>query len=682
MMGHAVEKKSMPGSNSGNRVKKDKEKTFRDFAKRASGWDLEQAYEQRPRKKRKQEKLNTRLPIKTQDGEIRPSLLQDVAEDEEKDSGEGSDEEQEEHIEVEVGPKQADISTVPLKRQIIEGKEELAKIAALINEDPEGNAACFRTLSQFAEGKHATIKKLVIGTQLAVYKDVIPGYRIRPLSEADQQIKVSKEVRQQRGYEQMLVAGYQAYIQELGHLAKLRKRGSSEDDRSLSSFAISCACSLLLAVPHFNFRGELIKILVQVLSSGMIDADFHRCRTTLESLFESDEDGQPSLDAVTLLTKMMRTREYRVDESILNIFLHLRLLSEFSFKGSNTKIDKPNRKSVEEKRVQRRKEKQFFLTKKQRRLEKERKVVEKEMREANAVVNHEEQDRLQAETLKMVFVMYFRILKTRSPQLMGGTLEGLAKYAHLINQDFFGDLLEVLKELIRERSMSMNTVIDTDNDDHEEDDVTEDQKRKNLREILLCITTAFTLLHSQETRSAVQTLHLDLHFFIQQTYQLLYPLSMEVDIERSAYLPDPGSSKSNSDNNDKNKINVQTTTVLLLKSLSHILLPVQNARSIPPVRLASFTKQILTSTLNLPEKSSLAILGLMQRVMKLHGKKVAGLWRTEEKRGDGLFDALGNNPDGANPFAATVWEGEILRKHFSPRVREGVMLLEESLGNI
>ncbi len=524
----------------------------------------------------------------------------------------------------------------------------------------------------------------------------------------DQQTKVSKEVRRQRGYEQMLVAGYQAYIQELSHLAKLRKRGSSDDNRSLSSLAISCACSLLLAVPHFNFRGELLKILVQVLSSGMIDNDFHRCRTTLESLFDSDEDGQPSLDAVTLLTKMLKTRDYHVDESVLNIFLHLRLLSEFSAKGSHIKIDHPTQQTVEANRVQRRKEKHIFLTKKQRRLEKERKAVAKELREADAAVSHEERDRIQAETLKLVFVMYFRILKTRSPQLMGGTLEGLAKYAHLINQDFLGDLLEVLKELIRERVGALNTsAMDTDdrdietkdtannndvedkpkNDDKEDIEQSEKQKRKNLREILLCITTAFTLLHSLETsRSATSSLHLDLHFFIQQTYQLFHPLSVEVDIEEHRpQLPDPDqhSVSANLDSNSQpNKVNVQTTTVLLLKCLSHILLPPHNARTTPPVRIAAFTHQMLTASLHLPEKSCRAILGLMQRAMKLHGKKVAGLWRTEEKRGDGLFDALNKDPDTANPFAGTVWEGELLRRHFSPRVREGIKLLEESVEQV
>jgi nucleolar complex protein 3 len=80
-----------------------------------------------------------------------------------------------------------------------------------------------------------------------------------------------------------------------------------------------------------------------------------------------------------------------------------------------------------------------------------------------------------------------------------------------------------------------------------------------------------------------------------------------------------------------------------------------------------------------PEKSTLAILGLMQQVTKKHGKKVAALWHSEERRGDGTFDPLSGDVEGSNPFAGTVWAGEVLRLHYCPGVREGVRGVE---GNV
>lgn len=88
------------------------------------------------------------------------------------------------------------------------------------------------------------------------------------------------------------------------------------------------------------------------------------------------------------------------------------------------------------------------------------------------------------ETLKLLFVLYFSILKNPKPTpLLPGALQGISRFAHLVNVDFFKDLLKVLKDLIA----------------LEEEDM-EDEMSKDVREIqhrLLCIVTAFELLSGQ-----------------------------------------------------------------------------------------------------------------------------------------------------------------------------------------
>jgi nucleolar complex protein 3 len=636
------------------------------FTQQALGWNLEQDYESRPRKGKKKEKESTRLPIKTSEGLIQQveAPVEDADSDLEWLGAEDSEEEA--SVEVVKTPK------VPVKQQILEAQEEMARIALMVTqEDPEEHVGAFRVLSQFGQSHNLTIKKLALRVQLAVYKDVIPGYRIRPLSEEDMETKVSKEVRKLRAYEQALVGGYQGYVRALAKLAQT-PGGPRDGGASLASIAISCACTLLVEVPHFNFRGDLLKILVGKLSSRRVDDDFVKCRETIETLFRDDDDGTPSLDAVSILTKMMKGRGYRVDESVLNTFLHLRLLSEFSWKASTNYIEKP--KHDEEFGGRKLKEKRVFRTKKERKLMKERKVVEKEMKQADATVTHEDRDRMQSETLKLVFVTYFRILKMRSPNLMGAVLEGLARYAHLINQDFFGDLLEALKDLIGHAETG-------DDVDEDEDEYTE-TTRNLTREALLCIITAFALLEGQDAAKAQATLSLDLSFFITHLYRTLYALSLNADIElssKSLHLPDPNDPSAAPLPTTNNKVNIQTTTVLLLRSLTSILTPALGARAVPPLRIAAFTKQLLTSSLHLPEKSCIAMMGLLGKVTKTHEKKVSSLWNTEERRGDGTFDALGREVEGSNPFAATIWEGELLRKHFSPAVRDGVKVMEKNV---
>ncbi|KAI9843693.1 MAG: hypothetical protein M1837_006161 [Sclerophora amabilis] len=654
----------------------------------AAHWNLEQNYEQRPRKKRKEDKEATRLPIKTPEGTLQQSRLPEIVDDEEGSSTSTSDGNDENASRPAGRSPVPGISKLPIRQQIVEAKEELARIAGLLNEDPEENVGAFRTLSHFASSPITTIQKLALATQLAVFKDVIPGYRIRPLSEDDENAKVSKDVRRLRNFEQSLVGSYQTYVRMLSALAKGSKGVSAEDARSLSTVAKSCACALVIAVPHFNFRGELLKILVDQLSSKKVDDDFAKCRETLETLFRDDEDGTPSLDAVGLLTRMMKARHYYVDESVLNTFLHLRLLSDFFSKGSQNKIDDPSGDNARgHKKI---KEKREFRTKRQRKLVKENKVIAKEYREADATVGHEVRDKMQAETLKLVFVTYFRILKARTPGLMGAVLEGLAKYAHLINQDFFVDLLEALKDLI-----GRVEEVDADAQDPEQDEntaVTSNNSpgRNPTRESLLCIITAFALLQGQtinSTTTNARALNLDLNFFISHLYRTLQPLSINPDLElsrKSLHLPDPShnpNAKQQPPSPLRPKVNVQTTTILLLRSLSSVLLPASNVpvSAIPPLRLAAFTKQLMTASLHLPEKSCLAMLDLLRQVTKTHRRKVIALWNTEERKGDGVFDPTRAQLEGSNPYASTIWEGELLRYHFCPALRESARALEKGI---
>lgn len=163
-------------------------------------------------------------------------------------------------------------------------------------------------------------------------------------------------------------------------------------------------------------------MVVQVLSVRTVDDSFIKCRSTLEEIFRTDEDGKVSFDAVQMLTKMFKAKHYRVHESVLNTFLSLRLLSELDVKASTEMVEGLNKK--------RKKKDRDFRTKKSRKLEKEKKEIDKEMKEADATVSYEEREKIQSETLKLVFVTYFKILKERPAGLMAATLEGLAKYDH------------------------------------------------------------------------------------------------------------------------------------------------------------------------------------------------------------------------------------------------------------
>lgn len=649
-----------------SRTQAEPKKVQKSFFKNASNWNLEQDYESRPRKGKKQKESN-RLPIKTADGRVEQFQGEDedetasIESDTEWLEGREEDNVESDAEEVEAAPE------VPEPQQILEAQEELAKIAMAVNENPEEHVGAFKALAKIGQSKILAIQMLALMTQMTVYKDVIPGFRIRPQTEDGPKEKLSKEVRTLRQYEQALVAGYQSYIRELARSCKIETR-VSQGGQTLANVAVTCVCTLITSVPHFNFRTDLLKILVGKLSRRKIGQDGVKCLQALETLCKDDEEGRPSHEAVSLLAKMMKARNFMVDERVVNLFLNLRLLSEFSGKASQDHVERDESGGQF-------KPKREFRTKRLRKSMKEQKALDKDMLQADALVSHEERDRMQSETLKVVFATYFRILKMRIPHLMGAVLEGLAKYANLINQDFFGDLLEALKDLIRYSDADgegNGDDEDQDEDDQDgEDEGDDDIPHRNLtREALLCTVTAYALLAGQDAHNSRNDLHLDLSFFTTHLFKSLLNLSTNPDLELT---------KPNASTTAASKINVQTTTVLLLRSLTGILLPPWNIRSVPPLRLAAFSKQLMTAALQMPDKSCQAVLVLLSDVAHTHAKKVRSLWDTEERKGDGRYNACSDSIEGSNPFAATVWEGELLRKHFSPKVREGVKLLEKGM---
>ena len=638
-----------------------------DLLSRVADWDLEEAYEQRSRGKKVKE--TSRLPTKSLDGLILKSQVSapQGESDSDADSFLASDSEDEAGNGLATPPSEVEVKpTIPIRQQISEAKEEIARLASLLNEDPEEHASAFKKLSQLADNASVPVRKLVLAAQVAVYKDAIPGYRIRVYRDEDLGNKVSKEVRQTRQYEQSLVTSYGSYVKHLAQLAKLKSHDS--DELTLRTVAVSCACSLLQAVPHFNYRAELLGIISQQLLNRKSTPDFLRCIETVKALFESDDDGDASLETVTIIAKVMRAKDFRVREEVLDCFLHLRLLSELAPVRDNESAD--NSRPME--RVHGKKAKKQIWehrTKKEKKVAKERKAVEKDMREADASVNHEEREKAQSEALKAVFATYFRVLKARTPHLMGAVLEGLAKYAHLINQDMFGDILEALKDIVKQAEEG------ADYDEDDEDDAA--GGRNFTRESLLATQTAFTLLSQQDVAKSAGALQLDLSFFSSHIYRTLYSLGLDADIElgpKALHLADPHDRDQSS---QRNRVNVSTPVLLLARVINSLLLT--PSQPPPTMTATAFYKRLLTVSLQVPEKSALAVLNLMERIADKHVRKVEPLWYSDERKGDGVFHGESDTIEGTNILAmgSGVWEQELLKKHYCPKVRDQVAAINK-----
>ena len=231
--------------------------------KRRESDDEEMAYETAPRKRRPSWEPESdkdqgieRLPIKLSDGRVLKSKSKVyLPQDEEEDSSDESDvppppEEKPKVEDVSTGarfgrPAVVDVvSQKSRKARVQAAKEQIAGICQEIVADPENSVrtsqlstifnltlcaqlGLLRRLHTFSLPEISTpshpepvpndpiIRKLTFLSQLAVFKDIIPGYRIRTLSDKEKAEKVSQMVQRTRDWEQGLVGVYQSYLRSL-----------------------------------------------------------------------------------------------------------------------------------------------------------------------------------------------------------------------------------------------------------------------------------------------------------------------------------------------------------------------------------------------------------------------------------------------------------------------------------
>lgn len=520
-------------------------------------------------------------------------------------------------------------------------KEMVALYADLINAGPEENLNKLKELVDMANKTRKTSnRRLLLLALLSIFKSIIPGYNIKELTEAQRKEKVSKEVRQLRDYEQGLLSAYKRFVRLLRHSLKQSKaRGSNSDSTPetmdsksrgrylLGSTALTVACDLIESVPHFNYRQELIITIVEKLSSQRIDQAYHQCLRCLSSVFQQDEEGHVSFEAVQSLCRMVKARRFKVDSRVIGVLVHLRLLTELQGRADLERLIKTKPASMESQLKLKRKDR-VHLTKTQRKARKEQKDIDEEMRKAELGVSAQVRERLQAQTLKLVFVLYMNILKARSRNLLSATLEGLAKFSHLVNADLYGDLLEVLREIL-----STAEGVDT-------------------RQSLLCILTAFQLLKGQGSGQEQST---DLGFFVDSLYQTLYEMGANPLIERShKSLQSSHAGKFASE------------TDLLVRCLELLFF---KRRGVSRPRLLAFTKRLAECSIQFPERSCLVALKAMRELVKQH-PEAAALLSTEDRVGRGNYDPTAEVPEQANAEVATVWEVALLKSHYDPRVQQ------------
>lgn len=575
----------------------------------------------------------------------------------------------------------------PRSSRVAAAREQIARLSTDIVGDPEVSLGLLRRLSVFAQRKifrpdhdsmarsqnlpeaievDDAIRGAALMSLTAVYVDILPGYRIRALTDTEKQEKVNQETARRREWEQGLVEVYRQHLEICEKILRAKV--------SISSLALRSMSVLLTRAMHFNYRTNLIGALVSQLSRRSWSPDSQMCCDALVDVLRRDLAGDASLEVVRLLNRMIKERSFKINARVLNILLHLRLRNELGNKRADTvRADKPSLEETNGKKYKTgkgkakpsdvRKGQGQHLSKKQIKLAREMKEVEKDMKEAEAEVDHEERERNQTETLKLLFVLYFSILKADAAPgpLLGAALEGLARFAHRVNVDFFRDLLVVLRNHVRDAragAIARSKILPTDDgdgDDGNAADAFDEPHQDDSRKALLCLVTAFELLSGQG-----EALNIDLSDMVSHLYAILLPLC-----SASALEDVPEMTQTTQTARQTNSHLVRTDADLLLRALDLCLLR-PRLSDLPSERSAAFIKRILICALYTPTTTTLRLLGVVRSMI---GKdpKLEALLDTEDRAKNGKFDPAAQDEDVelARPLAAgeVAWELHVLARH-------------------
>ncbi|XP_037610618.1 nucleolar complex protein 3 homolog isoform X1 [Sebastes umbrosus] len=582
--------------------------------------EVVRGYEKVPRKLARTEDKEVihLLPIKDRRGLVPQSVervIKKEEEEEEEEEEEAADElEDAEGAEPESGfpALTADQREKIRVTKINEKKMNIARLGSAVMSDPYSNIKRVKELRgmlmEADPSVAVTIRKLVMVSLMEIFKDVAPTYRIRPLTPEEKAAKVKKDTQQLRDFEEGLVSQYKFYLEDLEQTVKdwkqkKKKRSQAVAFQSylgLAQVAVRCLTELLLALPHFNFHNNIIVVLAPLMNdsdkqvSGM-------CCDAFRNLFHQDKEGGPSLAAVRVISGLVKRLSYNVRPEVLRTLLSLRI--------KEVQMKKDLEDTAPKKKFMNNKEKKKNLSRMQRKWKKAEEALQKELLEAEATENKEKKIKLHTETLNIVFLIYFRILKkSQKSVLLPAVLEGLANFAHLINLEFFDDLLNVLQNLVQSGDLTN-------------------------RESLHCIQTVFTILSGQG-----DVLTIDPLAFYSQLYRMLPRLHAGAPSD---------------------------DIIIVLRCLDAML--TRRRKQVTLRRAMAFVKRLSTLSLHVLPNASVGILAATRAAV--HAFPKCDFLLDNEVQGSGFFLPELDEPEHCNAQNTALWELHTLQRHYHPVVR-------------
>lgn len=511
-------------------------------------------------------------------------------------------------------------SAVPVPKQVQkisleEAKESLALLAMEITEELEENLSKLKTLLTYTrplenlEGGHTNeVRELMqVGliTTLAVLKDILPGYYIRPLTDSEKNAVVSKEVRKLRAFDEAILRCYSSFLARLEEILKTNRRG----DAALVPVAVACLGQMAEFAGHFNHFDRVLAALCNQAFKPQISTIVMK---SIGKVWAEDELGRSTAHLLRLLSDAVQARGYLnlPSDELIQTLLSIRL-KVLMFGRTDALPSEKKTLAEEAAKLDIYKLKSKHLSKSRRkelRAELEESV---KAAKAEAEFSREERAKWSTDSAKFLFRILFGVLKQCEAGLAEGSeqitmllpavLKALARFAQLLSIEFFADLLATLKRVVTSSA----------------------KDSLNLDTALYTIQTVIQIHQLQETvPSAKGTAVVDLKFYYDLLYNQLPRLPREIGVWTGEF-----------------ETLIEGCMAKLFLSKSHV----------PVDRVAAFAHRLAAVSARMEDfEGSKYTLRLICRLLERHEKARAVL--DSEVLGVAAYRPECPDPDLCNPF--------------------------------
>lgn len=494
-----------------------------------------------------------------------------------------------------------------------------------------------------------------LNEECTILVDLIPNYRIAETIEKEdgaQGARKQKEVYAVQKLEHEVLGQYEHFLQLLRKLSKK----SHPEQQALGSRM--CARLVASSAPEFNHAETLLTLAVNFANSKSVRVA-QPCLKALADLLDGQMVSDCTESIVGALLGIVRKKSYAMNPKLLNLLLHVRIAM----------VDMHRQDLAEEKA-------------KEKRLKKEDKELARQMQKAKARRDRAELAAKQTRIIHRIFVIYLRVIEasraclpTHQTKILAPTLEGLVKFAPLVNVELYHQLMEALKDLVNEEDTSVTT--------------------------RLHALVAVASLAQKDATATASEWRVDLSYFHEVLFRcLLDALKMPAAIGDKMTREDTEESQGDADEvasqgSTSSAGSLSSVAFSIANSMAqgnfvqganscrewtfHISLVLRavdllvlTQKHLPNLRVTAIVRRLVQAVPTLPPNGAIALLSLCHRLILRYplagGIVVGGSDNVIAGRGSYNPEAL--QTVSANADSSFTWEVSILAKSYHPTVRQ------------